>query len=60
MEVESPRPKGREGAILALNAAIKAFNLAENISSITPVKTISDKKGNPGVGKIHSVTSKIK
>ena len=38
MEAKSQRPKGREGAILALNATIKALNLAEKISSIAPTK----------------------
>lgn len=36
--VKPQRPKGREDAILALNAATKALDLAENSSSIMPVK----------------------
>ena len=38
MKAESQRPKGREDAIPALNAAIEALNLAEKISSIAPAK----------------------
>ena len=37
-EAKSQRPKGREGAISALNLAIEAMDLAEKTSSITPVK----------------------
>ena len=40
MEAESQRPKTREDAISALNAAIEATNLAEKISTIAPVKTV--------------------
>ena len=40
MEPESQRPKGREAAISALNAAIGAMNLAEKISTIAPAKTV--------------------
>jgi len=40
MEAESQRPKGREGAISALNVAIEAVNLAKEISSITPAKAV--------------------
>jgi len=38
MKVESQQPKGREGAISALNAAIEALNRAKEVSSITPAK----------------------
>jgi len=38
MKAESQRPKGREDAIEALNAAIKATDLAEKVSCIVPVK----------------------
>jgi len=40
MEAESPRPKGREGAISALNVAIEVMDLAKEISSITPAKAV--------------------
>ena len=40
MEAESQLPKGREGAILVLNAEIGALNNAEKISSIVPVKVV--------------------
>ena len=40
MAIKSQRPKGREGAVSLLNAAINAMDLAENISSITPAKAI--------------------
>jgi hypothetical protein len=40
MEAESQRPKGREGTISALNAAIEALNLAKELSSITPAKAV--------------------
>jgi hypothetical protein len=40
MATESQRPKGREGAISTLNAAIEAMDLAEKISSITPAKAV--------------------
>ena len=40
MEAESQRPKGREGAISALNMAIEAMNLAKELSSITPAKAV--------------------
>ena len=42
MEAKFQRPKGREDAISALNAAVEASNLAENsISDITPAKNVS-------------------
>jgi len=40
MEAESQRLKEREGFILALNAAIETMNLAKELSSITPAKTV--------------------
>ena len=40
MEAESQRPKGRDGAISALNMAIEALNLAKELSSITPAKAV--------------------
>ena len=40
MEAKSQRPKGREGAISALNVAIEALNLAKEVSSITPAKAV--------------------
>ena len=38
MTTGSQRPKGREGALSLLNAAIDAINLAKEASSITPAK----------------------
>ena len=40
MKAGSQQPKGREDAISALNAAIKALNLADKNSRITPAKTV--------------------
>jgi hypothetical protein len=40
MDAESQRPKGREGTISTLNAAIEALNLAKELSSITPAKAV--------------------
>ena len=40
MEAKSQQPKGREGAISALNAAIEASNLVKDLSSIAPAKTV--------------------
>jgi len=40
MEIESRRPKGREGAILALNGSIEILNLAKELSSITSAKAV--------------------
>jgi len=40
MDKESRRPNDREGAISALNAAIEAMNLAEGLSTISPVKDV--------------------
>jgi hypothetical protein len=40
MQAESQRPKGREGTISALNAAIEALNFAKELSCITPAKAV--------------------
>jgi hypothetical protein len=40
MSAESKQPKGREDAVLTLNAAIEALDLADEVSSITPAKTV--------------------
>jgi len=40
MKAESQRPKEREDAVEALNAAIKAIDLAEKASCIAPAKTV--------------------
>jgi len=40
MDAKSRRPKDREGAISALNAAIEAMNVAEGLSTITPTKDV--------------------
>jgi hypothetical protein len=40
MATISQRPKGRDGALSVLNAAIEALNLAKEISSITPAKAV--------------------
>ena len=40
MEAESQRPKEQEGSVTALNAAIEAMNLAEELPSITPAKAV--------------------
>ena len=40
METKSQRPKGRDGAISALNVAIETLNLAKEVSSITPAKAV--------------------
>jgi len=40
MTTKSQGPKGREGTISSLNAAIEATNLAEKILSITPAKAV--------------------
>ena len=42
MEVESQRPKGREGAISALNTAIETLNLAKDALGNAPVKAVFD------------------
>ena len=38
MATKFQRPKGREGVLSLLNAAIDAVNLAKEASSITPAK----------------------
>jgi hypothetical protein len=40
MRTESQRPKGREDATSALNAAIEALDLADKNSSIAPAKSV--------------------
>ena len=40
MDADSQRPKGREGAISALNIAIETLNLAKEVTSITPAKAV--------------------
>ena len=40
MEVKSQQPKGREGAISALNETIEALYLAKGLSSIAPAKAV--------------------
>jgi len=40
MKAESQQPKGREGVISGLNAAIETMNLAKEFSSITPAKPV--------------------
>ena len=40
MEVEPQRPKGREGTISTLNAAIEVINLAKEVSSIAPAGAV--------------------
>jgi len=45
MDVESRRPKDREGATSALSAAIETVNLAKGLSNITPVKDVFDSVG---------------
>ena len=40
MQAKSQQPKGREGHISALNAAIEALNLVGELASITPAKVV--------------------
>jgi len=40
MKAEFQRPKGRKGAMSALNAGIEALNRAKEVSSITPAKAV--------------------
>ena len=40
MSTDSQRPKGRDGALSMLIAAIEALNLAKEISSVTPAKAV--------------------
>jgi len=42
MDAKSQRPKGRDNALLALNGAIGAVNLAKGFSSITPAQAVFD------------------
>jgi len=38
MDAGTQQPRGREGAISALNAAIEALNLMKEVASVTPAK----------------------
>jgi len=38
MDATTQRPKDREGAISALNAAIEALNFIKEIANVTPAK----------------------
>ena len=38
MDKKSQQPKGREGTLTSLNAAIEALNLAKEISGVPPAK----------------------
>jgi len=40
MATKSQRPKGRDGTLSLLNAAIEALNLAKEVSAVTPAKAI--------------------
>ena len=40
MDAQSQRQKGRSGTLLALNMAIEALNLANEISCIAPAKAV--------------------
>ena len=40
MDAISPRPKGQDGVLSALNVAIEGLNLAKEISSVTPAKAV--------------------
>ena len=40
MNADFQRPKGRKGAISALNVAIEALNRAKDAPSVTPVKAV--------------------
>ena len=42
MDAKSQRPKGQDNALLALNGAIGAVNLAKGFSSITPAQPVFD------------------
>lgn len=42
MKAKSRRPKGREGTLSSLNAAIDAINLAKEVATATPTKTALD------------------
>ena len=40
MADSSQRPKGRDGVLSSLNAAIDGLNLVKEVSSITPAKAV--------------------
>jgi len=40
MAATSQRPKGRDGTLSSLNAAIEAMNLAKEVSGIAPAKAV--------------------
>ena len=40
MEARPQRPKGRDGTVSSLNAAIETMNLAKEVTSITPAKAV--------------------
>jgi len=42
MKDDSKQPEGRDGVVSSLNMAIDGLNLAKEVSSITPVKTVFD------------------
>lgn len=42
MKTKSRRPKGREGTLSSLNAAIEAINLAKEVATAAPTKTALD------------------
>ena len=45
MTTKSQRPKGWEGTLSPLNAAIDTINLAKEVSTITPAKAAFDSVG---------------
>ena len=45
MDATPQRPKGRDGALSLLNAAIEALNIANDLSSITPAKAVFSSVG---------------
>jgi len=40
MDIGSQRPMPRDATLSLLNAAVKAVNLAKELSSVTPVKAV--------------------
>jgi len=38
MDAKTQRPKDREGAISALNAAVEVLNIIKEVASVTPAK----------------------
>jgi len=40
MDIRSQRPMPRDATLSLLNAAVKAVNLAKELSSVTPVKAV--------------------